>query len=159
MFLWFVGMAFVIVWVVFHDPAIDYRMVMIGAIAPDLLDGVTGRRWLAHTLLASVVVLTAVMLGTRGRRLLRRRLLFLPIGMFLHLVLDGMWTDRDVFWWPVFGGHLGGRLPSLERGELDVVLELIGLACLLWAWRRFDLADRERRRRFLTTGRLPRELV
>lgn len=159
MFLWFAGMAFVIVWVVFRDPAIDYRMVMIGAIVPDVVDGVTGGRWIAHTLLGSVTVLTAVMFGTRGRRLARRRLLFLPIGMFLHLVLDGMWTDRDVFWWPIFGGHLGGRLPSLERGGLDVVLELIGLACLSRAWFRFDLADPDRRRRFLTTGRLSRDLV
>lgn len=159
MLLWFAGAAFVVVWVVFKDPAIDYRVVMAGAIVPDLIDGLTGGRWIAHTLLASVVVLAAVMLATRGRRLLRRQLLFLPIGMFLHLVLDGMWTDRDVFWWPVFGGQLGGRLPSLERLGLDVVLELIGVACLLWAWRRFELADPERRRRFLTTGRLSRDLV
>src|SRR3954469_3800302 len=119
-FLWFAGMAFVVVWVVFRDPAIDYRLVMAGAIVPDLVDGLTGGRWVAHTLVASVAVLMVVMVATRGRRRRRRQLLALPIGMFLHLVLDGMWTDRDVFWWPVFGRHLDGRLPSLERGGLDV---------------------------------------
>lgn len=159
MLLWFAGGAFLAVWVVFREPAIDYRLVMLGAVVPDAVDGLTGGRWLAHTVLASVVLLTLVMLATRGRRLLRRQLLALPIGTFLHLVLDGAWTDRDVFWWPFLGGQLDGRLPSLDRGVANVVLELLGVAILVWAWRRFELHDPERRARFVRTGRLSRDLV
>jgi hypothetical protein len=158
--LWFAGLAFVAVWVVFRDPAIDHRLVIAGALLPDVVDGVTGGRGVAHTVLGSATVLAVVMLATRGRRRLRRQLLAVPIGMFLHLVLDGMWTDRDVFWWPVFGHHLGERpLPSVERGWANVPLEIAGLIALVWAWRRFRLAEPERRRRFLTTGRLSRDLV
>jgi hypothetical protein len=158
--LWFAGTAFIAVWVVFKDPAIDHRLVMVGALLPDLVDVVTGGRWFGHTVLASVALLTGVMLGTRGRRLRRRQLLALPIGTFLHLVFDGMWADRTGFWWPFLGGHLGGRpLPSVERGWADVVLELLGLVALVWAWRRFRLAEPERRTRFLRTGRLSRDLV
>jgi membrane-bound metal-dependent hydrolase YbcI (DUF457 family) len=153
-------MAFVAVWAVFHDPAIDHRLVIVGALAPDVVDVATGGRWIAHTVLFSVVLLTAVMLGTRGRRLRRRQLLALPIGTFLHLVLDGMWTDKDVFWWPAFGSSFGDRpLPSIERGLLDIPLELVGLVALVWAYRRFRLAEPARRRAFLTTGRLGRDLV
>lgn len=160
MLLWFAGMSFVAVWAVFKEPAIDYRLVVAGALLPDAIDVWTGGRWVAHTMLFSIGLLTVVMLGTRGRRLLRRQLLALPIGTFLHLVLDGMWADKPVFWWPVYGTSFGNRpLPSVERGWLDLPLELIGLFALVWAWRRFRLAEPERRRHFLATGRLGRDLV
>jgi len=158
MILWFAGTAFVTVWAVFKDPAIDHRLVIVGALVPDVIDVWTGGRWIAHTVLFSVVLLTAVMLGTRGRRLLRRRLLALPIGTFLHLVYDGMWADRKTFWWPFFGASFHGRLPSVARGGLDVVLELAGLAALVWAWKRFRLGEPDRRAYFLRTGRLGRDL-
>jgi hypothetical protein len=159
MVLWFAGMSFLAVWLVFRDPAIDHRLVIAGALLPDLVDAPTGGRWFGHTLLASVLLLAVVMLGTRGRRRLRRQLLALPIGTFLHLVFDGMWTDRERFWWPFFGTDLADRsLPSVARGlGVDVFLELIGLAVLVWAWRRFRMDRPANLRRFLTTGRLPRE--
>ena len=160
MFLWFAGLSFLIVWLVFRDPAIDYRLVMVGALLPDAIDVWFGGAALAHTLVASVGLLTIVMLATRGRRLLRRRLLALPIGMFLHLVLDGMWTSSEVFWWPFLGGSLGEEsLPSVDRGAANLLLEAAGAAVLVWAWRRFRLAEPERRAYFLRTGRLGRDLV
>ena len=158
MLLWFAGTAFVTVWAVFKDPAIDYRLIIVGALLPDVIDVWSGGRWLAHTVLFSVVLLTGVMLGTRGHRLVRRRLLAIPIGTFLHLVYDGMWSDRKVFWWPFFGAKFHGDLPSISRGGLDVVLELIGLALLVWVWRRFRLFERPRRVYFLRSGRLGRDL-
>ena len=39
MLLWFAGGAALIVWVVFKDPSIDYRLVMLGAVLPDLAIG------------------------------------------------------------------------------------------------------------------------
>ena len=160
MLLWFAGGSFLAVWLVFRDPAIDNRLVMAGAVLPDVVDLLTGGPWLGHTVGASVVLLLGIMLATRGRRLLRRQLLAVPIGTFLHLVLDGAWTDTDTFWWPAFGTRLGGgRLPSLERGALTLVLEAVGLAILVWAYRRFRLDEPERRRHFLRSGRLGRDLV
>jgi hypothetical protein len=157
--LWFLGGSFLAVWLVFKDPAIDHRFLFAGALLPDVVDVWTGGRWVGHTVLASVVLLTAVMLGTRGRRLWRRRLLFLPIGTMLHLVLDGMFNDAEVFWWPVGGGEFGEALPVVARGWVNVPLELLGLLILVWAYRRFRLAEPERRRYFLDTGRIGRDLV
>jgi membrane-bound metal-dependent hydrolase YbcI (DUF457 family) len=123
---------------------------------PDLVDAPFGGARVAHSVVASVALLVAVMVATigRSRRRVRRHLLALPIGTFIHLVLDGMFRNTTVFWWPFAGVRRGVRLPSVSRGGWDAVLELAGLAIMGWAWRRFGLADRERRARFWRSGRL-----
>lgn len=158
MLFWFAGMAFLLVWQVFRDTAIDYRLVMAGAVLPDLVDAPAGGARVLHTLLASTVVLVAVMLFTRRRRATRRRLLAVPIGMFCHLLLDGIWTDGHLFWWPAMGSDFGDRgLPSLERPvALTALMELAGIAALVWCVRRFQLGQPEVRANFVRTGRLPR---
>src|SRR5690606_27994887 len=105
---------------------------------------------LLHTLLAPVVVMTVVMLVTRNRRLVRRRWLGVPIGMFMHLVLDGAWSVTELFWWPAFGLDLPDvALPTLGRGVVGVGMEIMGVVVLVWAWRRFGLDDPRRRALFL----------
>lgn len=161
MLLWFAGGALLAVWQVFKDPAIDYRLVVAGAVVPDVVDGVLGGARLLHTLAFSVALLCGVMLATRGRRGTRRRLLALPIGTFLHLVLDAMWARTGVFWWPASGvGFEGAGLPSLSRPVLLLVVqEMAGAAALAWWWSRFRLGEPERRQYFMRTGRLGRDLV
>ncbi|MGI8793674.1 MAG: hypothetical protein ACR2H3_10935 [Acidimicrobiales bacterium] len=160
MILWFAGAAFVAVWAVFRDTAIDYRLIMAGALLPDLIDVGFGGARVAHTLAASATLLAAVMVATRGRRALRRRLLALPIGTFLHLVFDAMWTRTATFWWPAFGvAFENDRLPSLDRlGPVVVAQEFLGLVALVWVWQRFRLREPERRALFVRTGRLGRDL-
>jgi len=153
--LWFWGTSFLTVWAVFHDPSIDYRLLLLGSILPDLIDAPFGGAAVAHSVTFSAVVLVVVMLATIGRRPLRRRLLALPIGMFLHLVFDGAFANAKIFWWPFSGATLGEQqLPSVARGGLSVLFELAGLAMLAWAWRRFGLADPRRRRLLWRTGHL-----
>jgi len=158
--LWFAGGSLVLVWSIFRDPAVDYRLVVVGAVLPDAVDGVFGGARVLHSLLFSVVLLAAVMLATRQQRVARRRFLAVPIGTFLHLVLDAMWTRTHAFWWPFLGGSLHGPLPAFDHGvAVLVVEEVLGAAALVWWWLRFDLRDPERRARFLRTGRLPRDVV
>ena len=55
----------------------------------------------------------------------------LPIGTFLHLVLDGAFTRTKVFWWPLSGGSTPRRprCPSVGPGFVfNVLLELAGAA-------------------------------
>jgi hypothetical protein len=158
-FLWFVALGFLAVVIVFQSPALDYRAVIIGSVLP-LVDLIPGVPPVLHTLLAPVIVMTAVMLATRNRRLARRRALGVPIGMLMHLVLDGTWSTTELFWWPVFGTDLPDvPLPTLGRGAVGAVMELIGLAVLVWSWKRFGLDDPARRETFLREGRLDRDLV
>ncbi|HEX7276415.1 MAG TPA: metal-dependent hydrolase [Acidimicrobiales bacterium] len=157
MILWPAGLALVLVWMIFRDPAIDYRLVVVGALLPDVVDAPFGGTRVLHTVLASVVLLAGVMLATRHRRPLRRRLLAVPIGTFLHLVLDGMWTRTETFWWPFLGRRLEGDLPFLDRPVAVLVAqELAGAVALAWLWREWNLANPQVRGNLLRTGRLPR---
>ena len=158
MVLWFAGLSVLIVWLVFQSPALDYRFVVVGAVLPSL-ETLLGAPYVLHTLLGAVVVLVVVMLATRHRRLVRRRWLGLPIGMFLHLALDGTWSDAGLFWWPFLGEPLGeGDVPEAGRGWVVLVaLEVIGALVVAWSWFRFGLDRADRRERFLRTGRLDAE--
>lgn len=160
MFLWFAGGAFIAVLIVFRSPALDYRAVMLGALLP-LVDLPFGGARFGHTLLAPVLAMVVVMLLTQRRRLVRRRWLGIPIGIFLHLVLDGVWARTDLFWWPAFGFAFdGGPAPELARSVgLNLLLELAGAAALVWGYRQFRLSERARRDRFVRTGLLSRELM
>lgn len=152
MFLWFLGTSTVSVWYVFRDARFDYRLLAIGALLPDVLDDPGGEARWPHSLTAAVGVLVAVMLVTAGRKPVRRLLLALPIGMFLHLVWDGVFASTHVLWWPFAGswGHL--RVPSLQRGWLNVPFEIAGAALLAWMWRKCQLSDPRRRRALIRHG-------
>jgi hypothetical protein len=154
--LWFVGGSALIVWNVFRDPAIDYRVLAVGSLLPDIVDVASGHR-VAHSVTVSVAVLVVLMLGTIGRRGLRKRLLMLPIGMLLHLALDGVFQSTRTFWWPITGlPPVAGRIPSLVRGPLyNIGFEVVGALVLRWFWKRFLLGQPEQRAAFLSTGRLP----
>lgn len=160
MVLWFAGMSFLGVWLVFRSPAVDYRLVVLGALLP-LVELPIGEPRLLHSLTGAVAVLLAAMLLTPRRRLVQRRLVAVPIGIFFHLLLDGMWTDTAAFWWPFAGVEWSdARLPELGRGiPWNVAFELAGAAALWWSWRRFRLYEPARRSRFLRTGQLDRDVA
>lgn len=156
MLIWYIATAAVGVWAVFDSPALDYRLVMVGAALP-VAEVVLGRPGPLHSLLTAVVVLAVVMLTTQGRRLVRRRWLGIPIGLFAYLVFSGTWTDTDAFWWPVTGlGLSDASPPELARGGISVLLEIAGVALALWWVRRVGLDHPEHRATFRRTGQLPR---
>ncbi len=156
MLVWYLATAAAAVWAVFDSPALDYRLVLVGSALP-VAEVVLGRPGPLHSLVVASLVLAVVMLATRGRRLLRRSLLGLPIGLFAHLVFSGVWADTDAFWWPLTGLDLSeAEPPELARGGLSVVLELAGIALAAWWIRRVGLDDARARAEFRRTGRLPR---
>lgn len=154
MFFWFVGLTFVGVALVFASPAIDYRLVMIGSVLPTV-ELIFGGPWPLHTLLAPVVAMCLTMVVFTGKRLKQRRWLGLTIGLFSHLVLDGTWSNKELFWWPAFGTSLE-RQPGLPSLGLVVIMELVGLAALAWGAWRFEVNTPEGRDLLLRTGRLSR---
>lgn len=155
MLLWFAVVAPVLVAEVFRSPMVDYRLVALGALAP-LIEVALGRPSVLHTILGSVAALFGVMMATRNRRLLRRRLLGIPIGLFLHLVLDGTWTRSRLFWWPAFGAELSAD-ELFETGRSPAVLVLMEVAAVvvaIWAWRRYGLNSSDNRSLLARRGHL-----
>jgi hypothetical protein len=151
---WYVGPAIVGVYEIFRSRGLDYRLIGLGALAPLLVDLPLGHMGPGHSIVVAVGVLTLVMLATIGRpRLLRRRLVCLPIGWFCGLVLSGAFLHDTVFLWPLLGLDPGdvGLLPPLT---LLVLAEAAGFAVCAWSSGRFGLDRPDRRRAFVHDGRL-----
>ena len=160
MLLWFAVPTVVAVFAVFRDASLDYRMVGLGAILPDIIDGLVAKRiaWF-HSVVVVMAVLLVTVVATVGRRPLRKRLLAIPIGMFGHLILDGAWLNAAAFWWPFTHGS-SRRLPMADRGfGLVIAQELVGVGLAVYFVRRVKLATPERRRLFLRTGTVDPRLV
>lgn len=155
MFFWFLGTAVVAVWFVFRDDRFDYRVLALGALAPDIIEIPAGRALFMHSVLTSVAVLVAVMVFSRRGSLRRRRWLALPIGMFLHLVFDGVFNNTALFWWPLAGFNIDSfSVPSMDRMQWNIVLELCGIGLLMWMWKVNALSNAASRQHFLKTGQL-----
>ena len=136
MLFWFVGTAYAAVWFVFRDPRFNLRLLAVGALLPDAVDVWSGGTWVMHSVVSAVAALALVMLATRGRKPSRPALLALPIGMFMHLVFDGVFARTTAFWWPLAGTSFGtDRLPSFDRGWVNVPLEVTGVLLALWVGR------------------------
>ena len=157
MLFWFVATAIWSVWFVFRDPKFDYRVLAISAVLPDLFDGIRGSVGPFHSVATSIAVLFLIMIATAGRKPIRQRLLAIPIGMFMHLIFDGAFSNAETFWWPFMGANLSDEpLPSVDRGLLNLPLEIVGIVGCVIAWRYFALADKSRRISFFKTGSLTR---
>lgn len=152
MILWFAACAVMGAWSVLRDQSFDYRLIAVGALLPDLIDVGFGHRALAHTLAFAVGGLALVMAVTVNRRPVRKKLIALPIGLLAHLVLDFVFAQQRLFWWPFFGSWRSYAV--FPSPIVLVVRELIGVVVAVQIVRRFGLADKDRRAEFLRTGRI-----
>jgi hypothetical protein len=154
MVLWYLAPSIVAVHEIFRSRGLDYRLIALGALLPLLVDLPFGYYAYGHSLFVAVGVLAVVMLGTIGRpRLLRRRLICIPIGWMCGLVLSGAFLHDVSFLWPLLGSDFpdDSLVPPVT---VLVLLDAAGLAIGIWAWNRFGLADRVTRDEFVRTGRL-----
>ena len=170
MLFWHVGGSVWLFRYLFRDPAVDLRFLVAGALLSDLIDKPIGRifwtdyfqtgRIYGHTLLFFVVTLTAVMVGTRRGSDGRKRGVALSVGIMFHLILDSMWLLPDTLFWPLFGwqfppsvdDYWAGLLGRVFSDPLVLVQEVVGLAYLVYLWRRANLSDPDRRNQLRTEG-------
>jgi inner membrane protein len=166
MLFWHLGVTAAIVYATLGRRRIDYRVVLLGALLPDLIDEPLGRFFFrerydsqhlwGHTLLLVVVLSLGVMLFLRGEA--ARRWFVLPMAALVHLGLDAMWSHPVNFYWPLFGAHfprehLGLWWHALGR-PVEILEELVGLGLLVYLGIGHDLQDPDHRRQFLKTGKL-----
>lgn len=101
--------------------SIDYRIVLVGSILPDIIDKPIGAylfrstfhnsRIFAHTLLFSVLLILIGLYVVYERR--KGEILILGTCSFIHLILDSMWLYPDILFWPCFGW----RFPARPEGN------------------------------------------
>jgi len=147
--------------------SIDYRLLFLGSMLPDIIDKPLGLYFLAdqlsngriyaHTLLfALLLLLSGFALYLAGRN---TGGLVLAGGVLAHLVLDGMWDTPHTFLWPLYGftfdkhpagDWLPGIFEALTSEPSVYIPEIIG-ALLLLAFFRQLLRDR-RMGEFFKTG-------
>ncbi|MFQ5872920.1 MAG: metal-dependent hydrolase [Dehalococcoidia bacterium] len=128
--------------------SIDYRLVLVGALLPDLIDKPLGMwaladllsngRVFAHTLLFNLVlvVIGVMLLLWKGKT----GWLTLGLSSGGHLVLDQMWQSPVTLLWPVYGyvfprHDLGGYpwkfAESLVTSPQVYLWEVLGAVILL----------------------------
>ena len=153
MLFWYAGLSVLLVHYVFRSSGVDYRFIAAGSLLPLVVDLPFRRLAYGHTLVAGVGLMVVVMVATIGRsRLLRRRLICVPIGFLCGLALSGVWVNAEVFWWP-FAGALADE-PLLPPLPIVALEELVGLGACAWIVAEFGLTEPGVRTAFWRTGRL-----
>jgi hypothetical protein len=169
MILWHLGTAAALVYVTLGRSRIDYRFILLGAVLPDVLDGLLGLfgitgssgRGVAHSLLTVTLVAVLIVLLFRGQ--LRLSVVGIPVGWLIHLVCDGMWQAPRTFLWPLFGTTFAARPTEPYSWSLftDPFAhwatwggELLGIGLLAWFWVAFRLGEEGRLKLFLKDGHL-----
>lgn len=146
MILWHIaGSIFLFRWV-FRDPKVDLRLLILGAVLPDVIDLIAGavlgdpnrQRW-GHTLILPTVAAILILLtNRRGRR--RRQLMTIVVAWLFHLVLDGVWVREVTFLWPLFGFEFapwpeGSAWARALSDPWRFLKEGAGLVYLVLLWR------------------------
>jgi inner membrane protein len=127
--------------------AIDYRLVLLGSMLPDIIDKPVGHYFLAdtfhngrifaHTLLFFILLLSVGLY--RFWHGGRTGFLVVALCSGFHLILDGMWRTPQTLYWPLHGwsfprGQEAGLWQWLseigkasETNPADYIPEIIGL--------------------------------
>jgi membrane-bound metal-dependent hydrolase YbcI (DUF457 family) len=167
--LWHLGIAVALCYLTLGRRRIDYRYILVGAILPDVVDGILtlffdweAGRGIAHSIAALVLVWLVILFGVRDKD--RRLQVFgIFVGWLLHLVADGMWNSPKTFLWPAFGTEfdVSPQEPyswELFTAPLDHLstwgAELVGLAILVWFYVAFEMNKEDRLKLFLRDGYL-----
>lgn len=126
-----IGIIYLLVWVISSrlskdNPGklslwgIDFRIVIIAAILPDIIDKIIGMmilkdeisngRLFTHSIV--IVGIFSIMLLTLMKIRIRRgfNILFYITPVWLHLLLDRLWEDPPTLFWPL----LGTSFPKLD---------------------------------------------
>lgn len=150
---------------------LDYRWVILGLLAPDLIDKPVGRillhrrfqsgRLIGHSLLLALGMVW-VSVTRPAKNLFNpscKMVIEAVAGLLVHLGMDWIWADSAVALWPATGKFpvrpVNGRwwrafVPGIKGGK--AAEELLGLAALMWVYRNSTL--KRDPGQFTSTGRL-----
>lgn len=136
-------------WLASLGDLIDIRLLLVGALLPDIIDKPLGYfffretfsngRIFGHTLLFLILITLAGLYLYRSRA--QPWLLVLTFGTLTHLILDLMWQAPKTIFWPLLGfafekqditDFIPNTLNALFTDPEVYVPELVGAAMLIW---------------------------
>ena len=141
--------------------AVDFRLVLLGSILPDLIDKPLGallhleaRLWAHSLLFLAAIAIAGFWPALRGIR-------WVAFGDAVHLLVDLIWEQPIVAFWPLLGLAFPAGGQSWES-YLQILLsdryvqfgEIVGGGILLATVCRYRLYRWETLREFLKDGRL-----
>ncbi len=146
---------------------IDYRVVFVGSILPDLIDKPIGRFLFAETfhtgrVFAHTLLFIFLLLGIgyyRWHRYQKSGWLVLTGSCLFHDIFDAMWMIPETFYWPLYGmkfyastegSWLQADLTSLMTDPASYVPEITGFIIILYFIRK--LIVHHRAKAFLKNG-------
>ena len=146
---------------------IDYRLIIVGALLPDIIDKPIGtvlfRNFFSSGRIFCHTLLFLVILSSVAVYLFKRRgqtwLIALSFGTFMHLILDGMWLTPRTLLWPAYGwaferenlsNWLQNILYTLRTDPSVYLPELVGAIILLGFF--IPLARKEKLLLFIKRG-------
>ena len=147
---------------------VDYRLLLVGSMLPDILDKPLGVYLLADEIsngriFGHTLLFTLILLGSGLFLFLRRArpgLLVVALGVVFHVVLDQMWKTPETLLWPLFGfvfsrypveSWLPNIFENLVSNPAVFIPEIIG-AMLLAAFF-ISIMRKGRLAEFIKTGR------
>ncbi|MEE9583292.1 MAG: metal-dependent hydrolase [Dehalococcoidales bacterium] len=155
-------------WLASLGKLIDIRLLLAGALLPDIIDKPLGQfffretfssgRIFGHTLLFLILITMIGLYLYRSRA--QRWLLVLAFGTLAHLILDLMWQAPKTVLWPLLGfafekqditNFIPNMFNALFTDPRVYVPELVGVAIIIWfSW---ILLHRRRVYSFIRFGR------
>ncbi len=148
---------------------IDYRVVLVGAILPDIIDKPIGAyffrstfhnsRIFAHTLIFSTILILIGLYRLFKSR--KHNILILGICTSIHLILDSMWLYPNILFWPCYGlkfaqraegNWLNSDINRLIADPSYYFPEIIGFAIIAYYF--WPLVKNKRIKSFLNSGKM-----
>ncbi len=154
----------------FDTTQLDYRLLALSAMAPDLIDKplalfvfteAQSSQLIGHSLFPHLILLVFGLLAWRQA---------LPyiVATNIHLIADRMWNHTESFWWPVFGWNTFWSFKPMNTPDamfniyVDIitrypqvyVIEILALIYLIGFFIKFRLFRWENLKYFVLTGRL-----
>ena len=148
---------------------LDYRMVLIGAILPDLIDKPLSilfldrffhnTRIFAHTLIFNILLFgIGIYLLIKNNK---NSVFLLSVATTFHLILDSMWDYKETLLWPFFGWKfparksgtwIGNSMDRLISDPWYYIPEIIGFFVILFLFIR--LIKNKKVKEFISNGKL-----
>jgi hypothetical protein len=152
-------------------PELDFRIIAVFAVLPDIFDKVIGHlllsetlnngRLFSHTLvfLALFIIIFALIVGSHWW------IYSLPI--ITHQLFDTLWFDPHTWLWPMYGWSFEFKdveiwehwLTALLHNPYIIITEICGVIVLILVIIRFKLYKKKNFTRLLSTGRLNNEYL